>query len=386
MTGSIAMKKRPQKPRHTTKRSERVHGLWARNHASREVLIPLRSALFRAILGSCIALLPVVLCLRAEAHLEHLHGLVLAVEPAKNEAVVRHDVFGSMPGMTMTFQVLPLGSVQRLQPGQTINAVVDTTREPWTLSDLHVLSTENLTELTEKDQQPHHAVRNVKALALGSLVPNTPFIDQAGLPFTFSMLRGKDIVLAFMYTRCRDGRMCPLISSKFHRLQDVLAALPGARKTHLVEISLDPGFDTSSVLERYGKLYAADPKRWTFLTGDLDRTLDFAAQFDVSALPDPRYGIVHSERTVLLDDTGTVRRLIDETSWSPEEIVAQLQAMHHEASNPFLRLNLWLSSQAATLCGDRAAAFSGVTDLLVVLALFAGLGWLLYRLARGIFA
>jgi protein SCO1/2 len=339
--------------------------------------MPLRSALARLILG-CVGAFLLSYGGLARAASVHLHGLILAVEPAKGDVVVRHEAFGAMPGMTMTFRVRPSEAVQRLQPGQSIDAVVDTTNQPWSLSDVRVLRTQNLTDVTEEDRQPHSAIRNVKPLTVGSLTPDTPFADQNGKPFTFKDLRGENVVLAFIYTRCQDARMCPFISGKFHRLQTLFRGT----KTHLVEVSLDPGFDTAAVLRRYGKQFGVDAKRWTLLTGDLDRTLDFAAQFDVSALPDPRYGLVHSERTVLIDGQGIVRKLIDETAWSPDEIVAQIKAINHEASNPFLRFNLWLSEKAAVMCGDRAPGFSGIADLFMVIGLFSGLGWLLYRLAR----
>ena len=55
------------------------------------------------------------------------------------------------------------------------------------------------------------------------------------------------------------------------------------------------------------------------------------------------------------------------------------------ASNPIQRLNLWLSSQATALCGNSVAGFSGLTDLVVVLVIFASLGYVVYRVIRKIF-
>lgn len=310
-----------------------------------------------------------------------LHGLVLATQAAKGEAIVRHDAVGAMQGMTMTFRVASPEVMRRLRPGQKIEATADTNEEPWVLRDVRILGTEGLVAAQVSSARPYSAIRNVTPLAVGSRVPNTPFIDLNGNPFTFAGLRGKNIVLAFIYTRCRDTRMCPLISAKFRRLQDLLRGT----NTHLVEVSLDPTFDRPRVLKRYAHIFGVDPSRWTLLTGDLDRTLDFAAQFDVSALPDPRYGILHSERTALIDSSGVIRGLLDETAWSAEEIVAEIRAIDRKPSNPLARFNLWLSAKAAVLCGDRAAAFSGTTDLLVAVGILVGSGWLLYRLARAIF-
>lgn len=305
---------------------------------------------------------------------ERLHGVVLAVTPKTGEVIVRHGAFGSMPAMTMSFRIIPRERAAQLQPGAQIDADVDTKTEPWTLSHVRSTSAQPLT--TEVSP-----LRRVPPLHVGDPVPDTAFVDQAGRPFRFSALRGRDVVLSFIYTRCQDARMCPLISAKFRQLQE----RAGNRNLHLVEVTLDPSYDRPPVLTRYAQTFAADPKRWSLVVGDAEPTLDFAAQFGITAQPDPSIGIIHDENTVLIDRDGRIRRMITETSWLPSEIFAALDEQNGVASNPLARLNLWLSDKAVALCGNSVAGFSGLTDLAVVLAIFAALSYLLYRLARGIF-
>ncbi|HEY0394531.1 MAG TPA: SCO family protein [Candidatus Elarobacter sp.] len=303
-----------------------------------------------------------------------LHGVVLAVTPKTGEVIVRHDPFGSMPGMTMPFRIVPRERAAQLQPGSTIEATVDTKTEPWTLSNVTSESAQPLTS----DTTP---LRRVTPLKLGDVVPDTPFLDQTGKPFRFSHLRGKDVVLSFIYTRCQDARMCPLISAKFRQMQ----VQAGARDLHLVEVTLDPTFDRPAVLARYGTTFGADPQRWSIVVGDAEPTLNFAAQFGVTAFPDPSIGIIHAENTVIVDGTGRITRMITDTSWLPNEILAQIDANHGIASNPLARLNLWLSETAVAMCGNSVAGFSGLADLAVVLVIFGALAYLVYRLARKIF-
>jgi protein SCO1/2 len=303
-----------------------------------------------------------------------LHGVVLAVTPKTGEVIVRHDPFGSMPGMTMPFRVIPRERAAQLQPGSTIEAAVDTKTDPWTLSDVTSESAQPLTS----DTTP---LRRVTPLKLGDTVPDTPFVDQTGKPFRFSQVRGKDVVLAFIYTRCQDARMCPLISAKFRQLQ----TQAGARDLHLVEVTLDPTFDRPAVLARYGTTFGADPKRWSLVVGDAEPTLDFAAQFGITAFPDPAIGIIHAENTVIIDREGRVTRMITDTSWLPDEILAQIDANNGINSNPVARLNLWLSQAAVAVCGNSVAGFSGLADLAVVIVIFGALAYLVYRLARKIF-
>jgi protein SCO1/2 len=367
------MKRRPKKPRQTTRRSAAVHARRGKNLFSMPLLRSACQGLLLAFLFGATAQ-------AGGAAPERLHGLVLAVQAAGAQAVVRHDATSSMPAMTMTFALAPPAMGKRLHPGQTIDANVDRATDPWTLKDIHILGEQALTSLTDANEQPVSAIRNVTPLVVGDRLPQTPFYDEHGVPFTFASLRGNDVVLAFIYTRCADE--CPLISAKFGRLQTLLRGTT----TRLVEVSLDPNFDTPPVLRRYAQTYGADPQTWTLLTGNLDQVLDFSARFDVSALADPRYGIIHSQRTVIVDREGFIRQLIDESAWTPAEIVSAVRAVDNQTSNPFARFNLWLSAQATAICGDRVAGFSGIGDLLVALVIFGAFGWLIYRVGRGIFA
>jgi protein SCO1/2 len=308
------------------------------------------------------------------AQTRHLHGVVLGVTPQTGMVIVRHDAFAGMPAMTMAFRVIPQTRASELQAGAIIDAEVDVRTEPWTLR--------NVTSEAAQAVTVDPVLRHVTPLRAGDRVPDTPFVDQTRKAFTFAQLRGDDAVLAFVYTRCQDARMCPLISAKFHALQSDLAR----RRVHLVEVTLDPAYDRPAVLARYGRTFGADPKRWTLAVGDADATLDFAARFGVTTFPDPTIGIIHSENTVLIGPDGTIGEMITDTSWSPQEIIAQIDAQHGRASNPIARFNLWLSKTASAVCGNDVGQFSGLRDLVVVAIIVGALGYLARRLYRAIFA
>jgi protein SCO1/2 len=324
-------------------------------------------------IGVFVALVIAVVPGIAVAKAEHVHGLVLATEPKDGTAIIRHGAFDSMPSMTMPFKIVPRAKVGTLQVGNTIDANVDTSTEPWTLRNVVVSTTEPVTS----EQSPF---RRVTPLKVGDTVPETAFVDQAGKAFKMSELRGQDVLLAFVYTRCKDARMCPLISAKFHAVQSRI----GARKMHLVEVTLDPSYDRPDVLQRYGKLFGADPKHWTLAVGDAEPTLDFAARFGITAFPDPTIGIIHAENTVEIDPDGRIRTMITENAWQPDQIIADIDNSRGEASNPIARFDLWLSRAAVAMCGNNVAAFSGLGDIAVVLLIVASFGYLLFRLARGI--
>ena len=370
-SGSIPMLRRPKNPISTTPRSARVQG--------RRISVAARSCagtrlgrtpwmIFVAV-SSIMLLFPGY----ADAALR-LHGVVLAVTPKTGQVIVRHDPYGSMPAMTMVFAIVPRARAAQLQPGATIDADVSRTTEPWTLSNVTSSSAQPLTSSLSP-------LRQVTRLRLGDVVPDTPFVDQTGKAFRFSQLRGDDVVLSFIYTRCQDARMCPLISAKFRQLQQKAAG----RRLHLVEVTLDPAYDRPPVLARYATTFGADPKRWSIVVGDAEPTLNFAAQFGVTAFPDPAIGIIHAENTVIVDRDGRIRMMRSEADWLPDELLAQVDSQNGAASNPLARLDLWLSSGFVALCGNSVAGFSGLQDLAVVLVIFGALAYLVYRLARKIF-
>jgi protein SCO1/2 len=317
----------------------------------------------------------------AAAHEATFRGLVLATVPAKGEAVIRHDALLGHPAAIATFRVTAR-DLATLRGGATIEATADADSTPWTLSDIHVLGREALTGAagSANVSAVPQLLRNVHHVVVGEYAPTPAFVDQAGKPFSLRDLRGRMVVLAFIYTRCRDARECPLVTARFKALQDRFGAMP----VHLVEVTLDPAYDRPRVLAAYGRTFGEDPKRWTFATGDPETVLDFAAQFDVTAFPDERVGLIHPERTVVLDSYGAIRELIDEGAWTPDEIVAAVQHDERLSSNPVERLDLWLSSAAVSVCGNAVAGFSGFTDLLTVLAIAAFFGFLLWRVGRSI--
>jgi protein SCO1/2 len=268
-----------------------------------------------------------------------------------------------------------------LRAGASIEATADGDSAPWTLSDVRLLGSETLTGAQDSDDSAvPQLLRDVHHVVVGEYAPTPELRDQAGKPFSLRDLRGQTVVMAFIYTRCRDARECPYITARFRSLQQKLRYSPA----HLVEVTLDPAYDRPAVLANYGRAFGQDPSRWTFVTGDPETVLNFAAQFDVTAFADERVGLIHPERTVVLDRYGAIRELIDEGAWSPDEIVATVRHDERLASNPFERLDLWLSSAAVSVCGNAVAGFSGFTDLLTVLGIGAFFAFLLWRVGRSI--
>ena len=309
----------------------------------------------------------------APAHPERITGIVLTVLGPQREVVVRRDAAGDKPSLTTLYRLSPRVVAANVHEGDRIVALFDDDTTPPQLDEVRVVP-----------QAPvQSALRVVRPLRVGDRIPATPrFVDQVGRSFTFADFRGKAVVLAFVYTRCRDARECPLISSNFHALQ---SRLPSDRY-HLVEITLDPSYDRPAILAKYAQRFGADPKSWTFGTGDPATVLDFNARFGIDPFADPHLGLIHTARTVLIDPDGKIVDVVDEAGWAPASVIARLRAIASQSSNPLARLDYELSKAAVAICGNGVARFSGLEDLAIVVAIVGAAGWLLQRLARKIFA
>lgn len=135
-------------------------------------------------------------------------------------------------------------------------------------------------------------------------VPAFSLTDRSGRAVTDADLRGQVWVADFIFTRCPD--VCPALTQRMAGLQDTLG---GAEPVGLVSISVDPGHDTSEVLERYATRMGARPG-WLFLTGPRDRVASLLRDgFRVAFADDGPASapITHSDRFVLVDRALRIR-------------------------------------------------------------------------------
>lgn len=298
-----------------------------------------------------------------------LHGVVLTVLSAKQQAVVRHEAYGGMPAMAMLF-TLSARDAARLHEGDRIEASVDEHTGGESLSNVRVIAN------AVAERAPE--LRSMTLLRTGDTVPMISLIDQNGRPFSLADFRGKTVVLSFIYTRCRDTRMCPLISAHFHQLQQRL----DGSTYHLVEVTLDPAFDRPPVLANYATRFDADASRWTIGTGDPRAVLNFAAQFGIVPFPDPKVGLIHSERTALIDRDGRIADLLDEAGWDPTNVTARLQLLNNAPANPIALADYILSKGIVAVCGNEIAGTSGLLNLILFIVIFSSGAFLLFRIGR----
>lgn len=97
---------------------------------------------------------------------------------------------------------------------------------------------------------------------------NLPVVTQDGktLKFYDDVLKGKIVLISFIYTNCPD--ICPLTTARVAQVEDKLGDMVG-RDIFFVSMSVDPERDTPEKLKQFATAFDAGPG-WLFLTGKLE--------------------------------------------------------------------------------------------------------------------
>ena len=253
-----------------------------------------------------------------------LQGQVLSVAADRREANIKHEaIAGFMPAMTMPYKAADAQTFAQLAPGDLISATLVVVTNEAYLKDVKKVGEAPL----EKPPEAAPASSGFELLKPGEAVPNAPFVDQDDRKRDLVSFANSTLLVTFIYTRCPIPTFCPLMDRHFAAIQGALKTDPTLRNVHLVSISFDPIADTPPVLRKHAAKVGADPKYWTFLTGDRDEIDRFAARFGVSItrpLNDP-LDISHNLRTAIVDAKGALVKAYTGSEWTPEQMLADLR-------------------------------------------------------------
>jgi protein SCO1/2 len=257
-----------------------------------------------------------------------LEGQVLSVQPNHKQAVIRHEeIKGFMSAMTMPYDVKDAKEYESISPGDLITATLVV--EPTKAYLEHVTKVGNAPLAVADGGTLPPAASGFELIKTGAPVPNQTFVDQDGKSVSLDAFRGDAVIVTFMYTSCPMPTMCPVMDRNFAKIQAKLKEQNNMLHAHLLSVSFDPQIDTPAVLKKHAEALGADPRLWTFVTGDRDEVDKWAAGFGVSisrAMNDPR-DITHNLRTALLDRQGNLVQMYNGNDWTPEQVLADVRVM-----------------------------------------------------------
>lgn len=149
-------------------------------------------------------------------------------------------------------------------------------------------------------------------------------------------LRGKVVVLHFIYTSCPD--ICPLHAEKIAEVQKLVNDTPMKDLVTFVTITTDPSRDTAEVMRAYGPAHGLSPENWQFLTTTADESEDttrklaesFGHKFTKTDDGFQMHGIV----THVIDRDGTWKANFHGLKFDPVTFVTFVNALTNGTTRP----------------------------------------------------
>jgi protein SCO1/2 len=224
------------------------------------------------------------------------HGVVQDVNLELGQVVIAHeDIPGLMPAMTMSFDVPDAKLLAQLSPGQAIHFEVAFDGRSYrvvsaALIEAGVATSPDSPKLSD-------------AAAEQELAPPFRLIDQNSSALSLEDLRGKVVLLDFIYTSCPGP--CPILTGVLVSVQRELDPSLRAR-VHFVSISLDPVRDTPTALREYARKRGAELSGWSFLTGAPDEVDAVIRAYGVGSVRQPDGTIAHLVVSFVIDGQGRI--------------------------------------------------------------------------------
>ena len=257
-------------------------------------------------------------------HTYEVRGRVVGFGDDGVTVIISHEAIpGYMPAMTMPFRARSPEELKPIQLGDAVAFRLVVHRDKSWIEQIHRIADSDLPATLSR--APNVILSGGQGLREGDVVPgDITLVDQDGRSFTLASLRGKTVVLTFIYTRCPLPEFCPLMTERFKQLYPELKARLGER-AHLLSVSFDTDYDTPEVLRAYARQKGIQTDIWTLASGSPEEVGRLASLFQVLYMPEGSDQFVHNLVTIVIGPDGRVRRIFRGNRWKPEEVLAVVQ-------------------------------------------------------------
>ena len=168
--------------------------------------------------------------------------------------------------------------------------------------------------------------------------------DPDGHQVGLAELRGKLVVLNFIYTQCPD--VCPLQTERMGEIQRMIRSTSLRDRVRLISVTADPAHDTPDVMKAYGEQHGMDRANWLFLTSGQSQpnaTRALSQQYHNRYRLEPDGSITHGTVFHVIDGKGQWRGNFHGLDWKAEHLVAFLTelASHEDHVGAIAAPSLW---------------------------------------------
>ena len=171
----------------------------------------------------------------------------------------------------------------------------------------------------------------------GTTLNKTPaadfrLMDQEGRSVALSELRGRVVVLTFLYTSCTD--ICPVTAVKLRQTLEHLGR--DAARVELVAVSVDPERDDRAAARGFTERHGLPGDNWHYLTGSEEELAPVWSAYGIARRPrttgapgpgaSPADMLGHTDALYVLDREGRRRTLL-RGDFDPAELAEGLRKL-----------------------------------------------------------
>jgi len=254
-----------------------------------------------------------------------LKGKVVSIEKQDQRVVVDHeDIPGFMSAMTMPYRVKDAKDLDRMTPGDAIQADVVVSSERVWLENIVIVKGNS-----PPAAPPSSLLHQPQA---GEKVPDFVLVNQDGKKIHLRDYAGKVLVVTFIYTQCPLPDYCPRMSRNFGEIEKALAGNKDLySKTRLLSLSFDPAHDTPPVLRKYAAEFQPvglknDFQHWSFAVAPEQELQEVAGTFGLYYKVESDQ-IVHSMSTSVISPDGTIYKWYHGNAWEPAEVLNDVNSL-----------------------------------------------------------
>ena len=233
-------------------------------------------------------------------------GKIVEVRADLGQVMIDHeDIPGLMPAMTMNFDVDP-EILAGLAPGDAVRFRLTREAEIYKVVTISKIGEAGSAGTSSGGGAADAELGLSKVAPANEEAPAFELVDQDGARRSLASLRGKVVLLDFIYANCPGP--CPILTGTHVRVQ---RTLPEDVKSAVwfASVTLDPDRDTPEKLKHYAKSRGADVATWSFLGGPKPEVEDVLARYGVGKTPATHGGeIQHIVVTFLIDKQGRIAK------------------------------------------------------------------------------
>ena len=181
----------------------------------------------------------------------------------------------------------------------------------------------------------------VSEAAIGRQLPAATLVDQHGRVLELASLRGRPLVLNFVYTSC--AFVCPTLTAHLKDVVRVGRDALGANSFNVLTVGFDTRVDTPQRMAQFARERGIDLPGWYFASGDSTTIGALAAAAGFQFAPQTG-GFDHVAQVTIVDPEGRVYRQVYGPDFEPPLLVDPLKNLLLGATRSEPPTTRWLTT------------------------------------------